>query len=379
MRWHKFNYAAKPYTNYKLTVKTVQGNIIRLSLLDDAKYGTVEIKNVPTYTFNYYNGNISRMIIGCEYLNVNFKIYVTEEPLKISQIYMNNTLKITFMDDIKKMYGLREYDNDNEPALFYGLMTNDDISVLEKNKSLKVIVWIGGDINYTINRTQSVAEMIKSNVTRILKVPKIQHISISSFISNSLTSMNLPYTMIPFMGIDFARYKPVPKGSCIYLYTAVGFEEYYGLDLYTKLIDKYPNIEFIVTCCLVSYQYLLKNPDAQKKYNIRYFTKEQLINEIYPKCFLGLRLTDHDGLSATVQELGLMGIKSIHNGVSPSALNYKTFDDICNHVDNEIKTIGQTDFELAAQVKKYLSIDPNFLNTNFYSHNDIKQNNIISR
>lgn len=366
MRWHNFIYVAKTYTNYKLTVKTIRNNIIRLSILEDRQYGIIEIKNTESYTFNYYNGNIEKLTISCEYQNVNFKIYVIEEPIKINQIYMNNTLKITFMHDIKEMYGLEEYNNDNEPAIFYGLMTNDDIAVLEKNKSLKVIVWVGGDINYTINRKSPVAEMIKSNVDRILKVPKIRHVSISSFISNSLTTMNLSYKTVPFMGINFAKYKPVIKGKCIYLYTAVGFEEYYGHDLYTKLIDKYSNIEFIVTCCLVSYEYLSKHPEHQKKYNIRYYTKEQLITEIYPKCFIGLRLTDHDGLSATVQELGLMGIKSIHNGASPSALNYKTFDDICCHIDNEIKTIGQIDNNLAIRVKKYLTIDANFLNSSFH-------------
>jgi hypothetical protein len=367
MKYHKFVYIAKTYTNYKLTIKTVNNNIIRLSILEDQQFGKIEIKNKSIYTSNYYNGNLNKLTINCEYFNINFKIYVQEEPIAIRQIYMNNTLKITFMDDIKKMYGLREYDNDDEPAIFYGLMTNDDISVLEKNKSLKVIVWVGGDINDTINRNAQVARMIKTNLDRILKVTKIRHVSISSFISNSLTNMKLPYKMVPFMGIDFSKYKPILKGPCIYLYTAIGFEEYYGLTMYTKLMEKYSNIKFIVTCCLVSYQYLLKNPELQKKYEINYYTKEELINEIYPKCFIGLRLTDHDGLSATVQELGLMGIKSVHNGASPSALKYETFEDICRHIDEEIKTIGEIDNILASNVEQYLTIDPNFLNSKYYS------------
>lgn len=66
-----------------------------------------------------------------------------------------------------------------------------------------------------------------------------------------------------------------------------------------------------------------------------------------------------------MQELGLMGIKSIHNGDSPSCLNYVTFDDICKHIDNEIKTIGSQDIELANSVRQYLTLDPKFFKTSF--------------
>ena len=47
------------------------------------------------------------------------------------------------------------------------------------------------------------------------------------------------------------------------------------------------------------------------------------MSETYAQCFVGLRLVPHDGLGSTVQELGLMGIKCVHNGNSPSALNYE--------------------------------------------------------
>lgn len=79
-----------------------------------------------------------------------------------------------------------------------------------------------------------------------------------------------------------------------------------------------------------------------------------------------MRLTDHDGLSATVQELGLMGVKCIHNGCSPSALNYNTFNDICKHIDNEMLKIGQTDVNTALAVKNYLIINNEFFDTDYH-------------
>jgi len=363
MNYHVFD--TMKFTNYKIIIHTVPINKIKLSILEDSQYGMIDISDKSFSEFNYYNGDLDSITIQCQYTDANYKIDFITHPINITQIYMNSNLQITFLNDVKKQYGLRLYDNDYEPAIFYGLMNDADISQLERNKSLKIIVWIGGDINYIINRTAEVSKPIKDRVERILKIPKVRHISISKFISKSLTDLNLEFKMIPFMGNIFSQYDAVTKGPCIYLYTSPGCEQYYGQHYYLRLMKKYKHIRFIVTCHYAKYMSLIKR-DRPLKYGIKYYTKEQLVNEIYPQCFIGLRLTDHDGLSATVQELGLMGIKSVHNGCSPSSLNYETYDDICRHIDTEMKTIGTIDEELSSCVRNYLTIDPNFLNTGFH-------------
>ena len=130
-------------------------------------------------------------------------------------------------------------------------------------------------------------------------------------------------------------------------------------------MEKYKHINFIVTCCKFYYDNLIKL-NKPLKYGIKYYSKDELISKIYPQCFIGLRLTDHDGLAATVQELGLLGIKTIHNGCSPSSLNYNSFEDICEHIDNEIKTIGSSDPITALEVKEYLTINKKFFSTEYY-------------
>ena len=50
---------------------------------------------------------------------------------------------------------------------------------------------------------------------------------------------------------------------------------------------------------------------------------------------MGLRLTNIDGLPNTVLEMGLMGRHCIHNGNTPNSLNYKSVEDIINHINNE--------------------------------------------
>lgn len=259
----KFVFIIKPYTSYVITVTTVENNKINISIPYEPSFEKITIENTNFLQTNYFSDVLKKLVISCEYLFHNFNIMIREQPVKIKQIYMNKDLKITFMEDMIRMYDLREYDNDYEPAIFYGLMSKADILVLERNKSLKVIVWIGGDINYKINRTPKIANLIKTQVDRIIKVPKVKHISISSFITKSLTDLKLQYKFVPFMGINFSRYKPIVKGPCIYLYTAVSNEKYYGSDLYTKLIEKYKNIKFIIACCLLSYKYYENNPSKK--------------------------------------------------------------------------------------------------------------------
>ena len=113
----------------------------------------------------------------------------------------------------------------------------------------------------------------------------------------------------------------------------------YGLDIFNEIKSSIPSYEFIIG-------------DGKIPYS-------EIFNA-YKQCFIGLRLVKHDGLGSTVQELGLMGIKTVHNGQSPSALNYNSVNDILNKIEEESKLIGSVDFELAKEVNYFLTIEDEF-------------------
>ena len=361
---YKYNFSVKPNCNYEIIVHSDKETL--LSIEQDLNYGTIDIIQ-GLNIFNYFNGNSINILIK----NKNHvKITIDEKNIKIKQIYVSERLRRAFHYDLLKTHLLVDYYNDYEPAIFYGIWSQNDLNILKNNKSLKIIIWTGGDINHNIMRIKETIDTVLNNVSEINKLDKIKHISISPFISKSLSELNLKYKEVPFMGIDFDMYKAVTKGKNIYVYTVPGTGEYYGSVLYNKVVEKYKNINFIFTCWINGEEFI-NNTNYKNPIPLKYYDKKELIENIYPQCFLGLRMTIHDGLSATVQELGLMGIKCVHNGNGPSSLNYKTFEDVCQHIDNEIKTIGTCDTELANKVKDFLTINPNFLNTNFHSDNDI--------
>ena len=61
-----------------------------------------------------------------------------------------------------------------------------------------------------------------------------------------------------------------------------------------------------------------------------------------------------------------MGIKTIWNGNTPSALNYKTINDIISHIENEKKLIGTIDYKMSESVKKFLNIKKYIYDINTY-------------
>jgi len=358
-------FAVQRFCNYRVEVRSEPNNEIILSVEEDACFGEFLIKNERGgFTFHYFNGDNESITVICTAL-FHFGLELIPEDIEIEQLHMSEHLRQGFYDRVKKSTTLRAYRNDYLPAIFYGVWSDEDLDTLRKNKSLKIIIWSGGDINAADYREAYVREKVLSNVSEIRALSKVIHVSKSPFIAKSLEEFGIPYIETPFCPIDFDHYKPVKKGDSIYIYTAPSMESYYGSDLYDKVVEKYKDINFIFACCKASYDFV-RETGYQSKYDVRYYEKEELMAKVYSQCFLALRLTIHDGIANTVQELGLMGIKSVHNGSSPSSLNYKTLEDLYRHIEHERETIGTCDEVLANEVRRYLTLDADFCKTGFY-------------
>ena len=128
---HTFN--LNKYRNYQITIASSINNTLNLSILEDPDFGKIIVSNSEQYSFNYYNGQLEKITVICEAVE-NYTITIKEHDLRINQIYMNDILKISMQDDILKAHNLVEYYDDSAPAIFYGLMSPNDLIVLEKHK-----------------------------------------------------------------------------------------------------------------------------------------------------------------------------------------------------------------------------------------------------
>ena len=74
----------------------------------------------------------------------------------------------------------------------------------------------------------------------------------------------------------------------------------------------------------------------------------------YENCFVGLRLTENDGVSCSVQEMALMGRKTIHNDRTPGCITYTDEDSIIQAIISEKKTVGSVDERVAKDTLKMI-------------------------
>ena len=259
-----------------------------------------------------------------------------------------------------KKFNLTNYENNLKPCVFFGCYNKEDLLSIIQNKSIKIIIWAGSD-SYYKKRV-----FAKKALTVLKNVKNTYHIAISNYIFNDLKDFKIESQIIPFCIKDKNEYNPFIKGKCIYYYTNINDPILYGCDIFNIVYEKLKNkYTFIIGTS--------NNKNNKNNQNIKYSFLSvanhytDIIN-IYKKCFIGLRLTLHDGNANTVQELGMCGIKCLYNGdpLLCNSIQWKTANDIIQAIEKESESIGKIDFETSNKVKDYLQTNDNFLDIRNY-------------
>ena len=247
-----------------------------------------------------------------------------------------------FRNTIKEKYKLFGAYNINTPTLFWGAYQRTKKVILNHNE-LGIIIWCGSDsIDLYKNETF---------VNRIKTMTNIFHIATSNIISKDLLFAGLKHTVIPLTPYTHDDIEPQMLGDKIYAYIP-NKSNFYGHNIVEKLKK------------LTDYEIIICSYDT--------YSREKLINEIYPQCFVGLRLTVHDGIPTTGIELGLMGQKVITNVDMPNALKYNNIEDILKHINNEAKKIGTIQQEVSDDMRKFIDVGDDFLKLSNYNYTTMK-------
>jgi len=230
---------------------------------------------------------------------------------------------------------LKPYSDVNKASFFYSTQSIEQIILRHKGPAVMIV-------NNDIRPLQNNLEWVKTK-------KDLYFISTSKLMSVYLDELNLDYVEFPWHTADLRTVKSTPKGDSVYFYGSGIADNLYGFHIIPRLMKThFPHLNVIYA----KYSHSL--------FPFVHYTKEQL-PEIYKKVFVCIRLTRFDGLSDTVQSLGVRGIKTIWNGGTPSALSYSSEQDIINHIRAEEKTIGFNDVSLADECRNYLSpSNPNY-------------------
>jgi len=266
--------------------------------------------------------------------------------LGIKQCRVSNILTF-FATRFMTKYGLVPYNDPNRPALFFGCYRygsgKSDIPIILKHRSLAVVVFGGTDSLQLSERPQLYRELWRR--------PNVRFVAISGYVARDLDKVGVPYKLLPMCPASPKDFHPVPLGPEVYAYSAHGRPGFYGEPIIDRLIRKLPDTGFNVC-----YAEPPGNVPADK------------IAEVYNRCFIGLRLTPHDGLPNTVIELGMMGRRCIWNGGLPNAIPWSSEKDLIRIIIEEKAKVGNTNQKLSKKVKVYLEIGEEWKSSNYWGY-----------
>jgi hypothetical protein len=270
--------------------------------------------------------------------------------MRIKQLYCN--FGNHFADAIEKKYQLENRTTNiiqKDPLFMFGCYDYRQLTIALNHSlygALTVICWAGTDAQM-LTKIENPLRDFWPNQLR--QHPNIVHVAISHWIADDLESLGIKHYRVPVTPHDYSELKPCPLGDSIYMYKA-GSKLYNG-GIYQQIKEQLP------------YNFI--------EADFGTYTREEIL-EVYENCFIGLRFTEHDGLSNTVCELGSMGRMVISNGDTPNCIHYDKNDpdEIIEQIHAEFKDshdLGEDKTGAVARaVKDYLDIGDDFLNTEYY-------------
>jgi len=223
-----------------------------------------------------------------------------------NNLYVSNGL-IHLKERLQRFYCKNDY-CDNDICVFFGMYSRKDINVLKNHKGYKFLIWGGTDCNCNYSIRVKNLEIIK-------KIPDLYHIAISKDIQERLLLKNVETIFLELDLVDKEIFKQVSKkGDSIFIYNGFtkGNQDIYGKKIYTEVVKRLPMFKFIYS----------------NELNLPY----EEMPKIYEQCFIGLRLTEHDGNANMVQEMREMNIPVVHNQ-SDYGLKWESVDDIIRYIN----------------------------------------------
>ena len=227
-------------------------------------------------------------------------------------LYVSEALN-HFKERFQRFYLKNDY-HDSDICVFFGMYSGKDIEILRRHRGYKFLIWGGTDCNWNYRDRVKNFDVIKN-------IPDLYHVAISKDIQDRLHLKNIESIFFELDLVDKELFKSCSnKGDSIFIYNGFtkGKEYIYGEKIYAEVVKRLPMFKFIYS----------------NELNLPY----EEMPKVYAKCFIGLRLTKHDGNANMVQEMKAMNIPVVHN-LSDYGLEWENVDDIIRYITAIFKKV----------------------------------------
>jgi hypothetical protein len=250
--------------------------------------------------------------------------------MRIEQAHISPVSHQHFRDEFLERWNLREYDNPEEPAVFYGLYpdwdgetqsekdTSYDIEIYNDHNGVKVLLC--GGVEYTRGIFNKID---KENLNLIV---------VDDWEVESCKTLKLPYKHLKVPYFDFDRYLPTKLGDKIYSHIPLReiSRQYHENG---QLVTKFEEI--------FQYEKLMKLFGEDMFCFPKEWTDTSKMLPYFNQSFVNIKPHKVRGY-VTSWKLGCMGRNTItvNTEGAPNFLHYKSDDDLLRLVDEESKKIG---------------------------------------
>jgi hypothetical protein len=255
-----------------------------------------------------------------------------------NQVYVSDNLN-TFKEGFINKWKLEEYSNPNEPSIFFGLYSQQDVNYFLNHKSYKILVWGGNDMHdpqFNIVRNE-----IKQNRTFTFGPP--------GEFSNVLKNKNILHKSCYIPNKDYTTLPITPLGENIYIYKGLhgNRPDYYRFkEIVMPLMEVFGKDRIIYT---------------------EYKSFEDLVKNYYNDCFVFIKPNEKGGCT-TMYELAYMGRRTLGQGHKnlPFFTEYKDLHHLIDLIMDESKYIGK----IRPKIKKSIEsifVGDEWLNLKFWN------------
>jgi hypothetical protein len=220
----------------------------------------------------------------------------------ISQVYFSESIEF-FKKGFIDHWGVDEYHNPIQPALFMGVYRDEDIRAINGHAGFRLVRFTGADL-------PNAAKLLDTDMT-VWCLPGEAKLLPESFRKVELQALLK----------DFSMFKPVPLGDKVYCYLGYGDSlGHFRYDICRKMEKMIP------------YEII---------YGKQGMSLENLKYEYYDRSFINLRLNPMAG-GMTAEEMACMGRYSVSNRVEPWYINWRNPQHIADIIIDQAKHIGNT-------------------------------------